>query len=121
MSMPGIGPVTALALIAYTNGFKDFHSAGAVSAYVGLVPRIDHSGKTQRNGRIIQRCSTYLRNLLIQGAWSLVRCRDDNAIKAFYQRLALRVGSAKAIVATARKMVEVLYHMSLTETHFRPA
>jgi hypothetical protein len=43
-----------------------------------------------------------------------------NAIKAIYQLLALRVGTAKAIVATARKMVEVLYHMSLTETHFRP-
>jgi hypothetical protein len=42
-----------------------------------------------------------------------------NAIKAIYQLLALRVGSAKAIVATARKMVEVLYHISLTETHFR--
>jgi hypothetical protein len=43
-----------------------------------------------------------------------------NAIKAIYQLLALRVGSAKAILATARKMVEMLYHMSLTETHFRP-
>jgi hypothetical protein len=50
-----------------------------------------------------------------------VRYLDDNAIKAFYHRLALRVGSGKAIVATARKRVEVLYHMSLTETHFRPA
>jgi hypothetical protein len=55
-----------------------------------------------------------LRGLLIQGAWSLMRSRDDNSIKSFYQRLALRVGSAWAIVATARKMAEVLYHMSLT-------
>jgi hypothetical protein len=53
---------------------------------------------------MIQRCCRYLRSLLIQGAWSLVRSRDDNAIKAFYQRLALRVGSAKAIVATERRL-----------------
>jgi hypothetical protein len=43
-----------------------------------------------------------------------------NANKAIHQLLALWVGSAKAIVATARKMVEVFYHMSLRETHFRP-
>jgi hypothetical protein len=57
-----------------------------------------------RTACIIERCCRYLRSLLIQGAWSLVRSRDDNAIKAFYQRLALRVGSAKAIVATERRL-----------------
>jgi stage III sporulation protein SpoIIIAA len=43
-----------------------------------------------------------------------------NPIKAIYQLLALRVGSAKAILATARMMVEVLYHISLTETILYP-
>lgn len=120
-SMPGIGQVTALTISAYTQNFQTFSSAGAVSAYAGLVPRIDQSGTIVHRGRIVNRANLYLRSLMVQAAWSLTRCKKDTALKQFYERQALRIGKGKAIIATARKMIETLYVMVRDEQPFNYA
>lgn len=111
MSMPGIGPITTLALLGYVGNCQRFSEPGQLSYYVGLVPKVDISGNTVRLGRILKTGCRPIRRVIIQGAWALVRSRHAGPLKEFFERLKEKKGSKKAIVATARKMLEVLYHM----------
>lgn len=111
MSMPGIGPITTLSLLAYIGRCERFSQASQLSYYVGLVPRVDISGDTVRYGHILKTGCIPIRRTIIQGAWALVRSKYAGALGEFYQRLKLKKGSKKAIVATARKMLEILFHM----------
>ncbi|EMP09554.1 transposase, IS116/IS110/IS902 family [Leptospira interrogans serovar Pyrogenes str. 200701872] len=61
--------------------------------YAGLVPRVDISGDTVRYGRIINRGCHSIRRVIVQAAWSLVRCQHGGKVKEFYQRLYLKKGS----------------------------
>jgi transposase len=71
--IPGIGPVTASALVATVDNFKQFASGGQFGCWIGPTPSQDSSGGTTRLGRISKRGDTYLRTLLIQAAKSAVR------------------------------------------------
>lgn len=111
MSIPGIGPVTTLAFLAYLGECKRFSSGKQVSYYTGLVPRVEQSGDYVRYGKIIKRGCTPIRRVIIQCAWALVKSQHGGELKEFYNRLYARIGKKKAIVAVARKMVEVFYAM----------
>ncbi|EKR19873.1 transposase, IS116/IS110/IS902 family [Leptospira interrogans serovar Pyrogenes str. 2006006960] len=93
---------------------KRFSSAKQAAYYAGLVPRVDISGDTVRYGRIINRGCHSIRRVIVQAAWSLVRCQHGGKVKEFYQRLYLKKGAKKSIIATSRKMIEVLYVMIRT-------
>ncbi|EQA64282.1 transposase, IS116/IS110/IS902 family [Leptospira alexanderi serovar Manhao 3 str. L 60] len=114
MSMPGIGMITSLAIMSYMGDCKRFSSAKQAAYYVGLVPSVDISGDTVRYGRIVSRGCHAIRRVIVQAAWSLVRCQHGGKIKEFYQRLYLKKGAKKSIIATSRKMIEVLYSMIRT-------
>jgi transposase len=109
MSIPGIGPVTTHALLAYLGDCSRFSSGKQVSYYTGLVPRVDQSGESERYGSIIKRGCTPIRRVIIQCAWAMVKSEYGGPLKEFYEKLYLRIGKKKAIVATARKMVETFY------------
>lgn len=111
MSMPGIGPIAALTLLAYIGKCERFSHGKQLGYYAGMVPRVDISGDTVRYGRILSRGCGPLRRIIIQCANSLVRAKDSGEIGVFYMRLMERKGHNKAIVAVARKMLEVLYAM----------
>jgi transposase len=110
-SMPGFGPVTTHALLAYVGDCSRFSSGSQVSYYTGLVPRVDQSGETVRYGKITKRGCLPIRRVIIQCAWSLVKSEYGGDLRLFFEKLSKRVGKKKAIVATARKMVEVFYSM----------
>lgn len=120
-SMPGIGPITSMSIIAYADNFSKFSKASQVSMYFGLVPRVDNSGQTIRHGHIVHQCNKYLRSLIIQAAWALVRSKNGGVLKLYFENLSIRIGRKKAIVATARKMVETLFAMSKTGELYRTA
>jgi transposase len=109
MSMPGIGPITAHTFLSYLGDCNRFSSSSQVSYYAGLVPRVSQSGETEQYGKIIKRGCTPIRRVIIQGAWALVKSKHGGVLKEFYERLYPRIGKKKAIVATARKMVETFY------------
>jgi len=119
MSIPGVGPITTLAFLAYLGECGRFSAGKQVSYYVGLVPRVDQSGETERYGRIIKRGCVPIRRVVIQGAWALVRSRHGGPLKDFYLRLSTRIGKKKAIVATARKMLETFFAMMRTGELYR--
>ena len=111
MSIPGIGPVTTHAFLAYLGDCNRFSSGKQVSYYTGLVPRVEQSGETERYGSIIKRGCRPIRRVIIQCAWAMVKSEYGGPLKDFYERLHPRIGKKKAIVATARKMMETFYAM----------
>jgi transposase len=119
MTMPGIGPMTALAFSATIDDPARFGSSSSVGAYVGLTPRRYQSGDTDRMGRI-SRCGDALtRSYLFEAAHIMLsRSRSTNSLKSWGLKLAKRAGFKKARVALARKMAVVLHRMWVDGTDF---
>lgn len=72
-SIPGIGPITASAIVATVTDPTQFHSARQFAAWIGLVPKQNSSGGKERQGGISKQGDQYLRRLLVLGATSVIR------------------------------------------------
>jgi transposase len=118
MSIPGVGPTTAIAFLAYVGVGNRFSSARQVSHYVGITPRVDSSGDTTRIGGITKRGCTAIRALIVQSAWAAVHTSKDHSLKRKYQELATRRGKGRAIVAVARRLLELMWVLLRTETFY---
>ena len=109
MTHPGVGPVTALAMVLTLGPAERFGSAKQVGSYFGLIPREDSSGGKQRLGKISKQGSSFLRFLLVEAGQTAARY--DPQLKRFYRRLAARKNRSVAKVAVARKLATRLYLM----------
>jgi transposase len=119
-TIDGVGPIVALAYVAYVGDGKRFGSASQVSNYLGLVPRVDISGTIVRYGNITKRGNTYLRSLLVQAGWALVRSKKEGALKNRYLYMTQEKGLSKkkSIVAVARKLAELMFTLLRTESDY---
>jgi transposase len=106
---PGVGAVTALAMVLTMGPAQRFESAKRVGSYFGLIPSEHSSGGRQKLGRISKQGSSFLRFLLVEAGQSAVR--KDAELGRFYRRLAARKHRALAKVAVARKLATRLYLM----------
>ena len=109
MTHPGVGPVTALAMVLTLGPAERFRSARQVASYFGLIPSEHSSGGRQRLGRITKQGSSFLRFLLVEAGQSAAR--KDAELGRFYRRLAVRKHRGLAKVAVARKLAMRLYLM----------
>ena len=109
MTHPGVGPVTALAMVLTLGPAQRFASARKVGSYFGLIPSERSSGGRQQLGHISQQGSSFLRFLLVEAGQSAARY--DAELGRFYRRLAMRKHRALAKVAVARKLATRLYLM----------
>jgi transposase len=109
MTHPGVGPVTALALVLTLGPAERFASSKEVGSYFGLIPSEESSGGKQRLGRISKQGSSFLRFLLVEAGQTAARY--DPQLKRFYRRLAVRKNRGVAKVAVARKLATRLYLM----------
>jgi transposase len=109
MTHPGVGPVTALAMVLTLGPAERFSTARQVGSYVGLIPSEYSSGGRQQLGRISKQGSSFLRFLLVEAGQSAAR--GDAELSHFYRRLAARKHRALAKVAVARKLAMRLYLM----------
>ena len=75
MSIPGVGPITAMFMIAEIEDIGRFRSYRHLASYAGLVPRLDASADKKRMGRITKQGSPYLRTALIEAAQAAARTR----------------------------------------------
>jgi transposase len=107
MTPPGIGPITALAVVHTLGDVRRFRRKEEVVAFVGLDPLEKSSGQKKRIGQISKHGSRLVRHLLGQAAQA---CRDQR-IKAFYLQVSRRRGRPKAKVAAARKLLINCYVM----------
>jgi transposase len=118
MSVPGIGPVTALAFLAAVDTPSRFRRARDVGAYLGLTPRRYQSGDLDLAGRVScprgtrsgKRGDRFTRTCLYEAANVLLtKVRRWSPLKAWGVRLMQRVGAKKARVAVARKLAVILH------------
>ena len=120
MSVPGVGPLTALAFRATIDRPDRFRKSRDVGAHLGLTPRRYQSGETDVQGRI-SRCGDELaRTALYEAAHSLlIRSSKWSALRAWGMNVAKRRGMARARVAVARKLAVLMHRMWCDETEFR--
>jgi transposase len=120
MTVPGIGPLTALAFRATIDQPGRFRKSRDVGAHLGLTPRRYQSGQTDVQGRI-SRCGDELaRTALYEAAHSLlIRSSKWSALRAWGMSVAKRRGMARARVAVARKLAVILHRMWADGSEFR--
>ena len=123
-TVPGVGPITALAFVLTLEDPKRFAKSRHVGPYLGLVPRRDQSGETDKHLRITKAGDRYLRWLLVSCAqyilgahgpdstlrtWGLARCAQGG-----------RTGKKRAVVAVARKLAILLHRLWSTGEVYDP-
>jgi len=116
-TMPGIGLITALTILAELGDLKRFKSRSAVANYAGLVPVIRDSNSKHYSGGITHRGSSHLRHVLAEAAWTAVK--RVPLYQALFARIAERRGKQVAIVAVARRMLEDSVRMLWKQEAFR--
>jgi transposase len=119
MTVPGVGPITALCFKATIDDPTRFKRSRSVGAYVGLTTRRHASGEVDWSGRISKCGDAMLRMYLFEAAGVLLtRVPKWSALKAWGMRLAKRNGLRKAKVAVARKLAVILHRMWIDQTEF---
>ena len=115
LTVPGVGILTATALVAFVGDIHRFRSGRHFAAYLGLTPRERPSGTVRRLGAITKQGNTYLRMLLIHGARSALRAgavtRQPDDLRAWAQALAARQTHNVAAVALANKLARFCWRV----------
>jgi transposase len=111
-TIPGVGPIVSASFVSVIDEAKRFRSAHHVESYLGLVPNEDTSGGRRRLGAITKKGNKYLRALLVQSAWSILKSADrHDPLRIWADSVAARRGKQVAVVALARRLVGVLWAM----------
>ena len=106
--LPGVGPLTALVILAEIGDIGRFGSARKLAAWAGLTPTVRGSDRTIRHGHISKQGSTWLRWILAEAAQTAKRSPE---FAATYQAIARRRGKKIATTAVARKLLTRAYHL----------
>ncbi len=109
MTLPGIDYYGALLILAEIGDIRRFPNARKLASWAGMVPSVHQSGSHTYRGRITKKGSKWLRWMLVQAAQRASRC--DGRLGAYYERVARRRGHHKAVVAVAREMLIIMWHM----------
>ncbi|MEI8703033.1 MAG: IS110 family transposase [Mesorhizobium sp.] len=119
-TIPGIGPITASAIVATVTDASLFKSGRQLAAWLGLVPRQNSSGGKDRLGRISKQGDPYIRRLLVVGAHAVLRfCRKGKAAPTRWaaELLAKKPYNVVA-VALANKMARIVWALMTTGKRF---
>jgi transposase len=110
---PGVGPITASAIVASIGNVREFKNGRQFSAWLGLVPRQHSTGGKQRLGRITGRGDPYLRTLLVMGARSVLQraAGQSDPLSRWAMAVRARRGYHRACVAVAAKNARIVWAM----------
>jgi transposase len=109
VQLPGIGVHNAMLLLAAIGDIRRFDAAHKLVGYAGLGARVHSSGEQDYGGRITKQGRRDLRATMVEAAW--VAVGGHAYWKELFERLAVRLGKPKAIIAIARKMLLVVWHV----------
>ncbi|BDX07297.1 IS110 family transposase [Planctobacterium marinum] len=117
----GVSTITATAVKANAGDGKHFKNGRHFAANLGLVPKEHSSGGKQQINGITKRGNQYIRRLLIQGAWSVLRYakQSDDRLSNWAQKVSERRGKHKAVVAIANKLARIIWSMLVNETEYK--
>jgi transposase len=117
MSIPGIGEFMAYLLLAEIGDIERFDSAKKLASYAGLVPSVNQSGQHMYFGRITRQGDVFMRYGLVESSHIAVRFDGDFGKR--YERLKSKKGSAIAITAIARELIEIVYYVLKEKRNYR--
>ena len=110
-TVPGVGTIISAAFVSVVDDAKRFQTAHQVESYLGVVPS-ENTSVHRRLGAVTKHGNSYLRSLLVQAAWTILRRRDpQDPLCRWGQAVAARRGKRIAIVALSRRLVGVLWAM----------
>jgi len=119
-AIPGIGPITASAIVATVGNATEFKNGRQLSAWFGLVPKQCSSGGKQLLLGISKRGDTYLRTLLIHGARAVIRYAENKAgPESWMRKLITRRNKNIAAVALANKNARIIWALLAKDTTYR--
>lgn len=117
MTILGVDAMTAVTVLAAVGDFHRFDSADRLVSYLGLNPRVRQSGGTPaHHGRITKAGCGKARGMLVQAAFAALR--SPGPLRALHQRIAARRGMQIAIVAVARKIAVIAWHLVTKEQDY---
>ena len=120
MTIPGVGPITALSFKTAIGNPARFQDSRWVGAYLGMTPYQYSSGETQKFGRISKRGAAAVRSLLYESAIvMLTRTKTWSKPKAWALKIVRKKGMKKAAVALGRKLAVIMHRMLITKQEFR--
>lgn len=108
ISIKGIGSLSAAVFLCTIGDIDDFAKSGKLAAYFGIVPRVSQSNDSQRVGRITKRGNKIARTTLVQ--CTLIAKRYSPYLHNFYEHIKKTRGAGKAIIATARKLLNTIFY-----------
>src|SRR3989344_1829651 len=117
-SIPGIGSVTALMIMAEVGDFSRFPTPGQLASFAGLVTSSHSSGERNRFGHITHRGSVWLRAALVESTGKV--SPKWGCLHSFYRRIQEKKGNSIARVALARKVLVLAWHLLRTRQRFHP-
>jgi len=119
--IPGLGPITASAIVATVGDAREFKNARQLAAWMGLVPKQNSSGGKQNLLGISKRGDTYLRTLMIHGARAVIRFAERKAEpESWLRKLMGRRNKNVAAVALANKNARIVWALLTHDRTFRP-
>ena len=123
--IPGIGPITATAIVAHAGDATEYKNGRAFAASLGLTPKEHSSGGKQKLLGISKRGNGTIRKLLIQGArivtrYALVAQENSYPTQTWIQAVATRRGRQRAAVALANKTARIIWNLLAKKEEYRP-
>jgi transposase len=118
MTIPGIGPITAMFIIGEVEDISRFRSYRNLASYAGLVPCLDSSAGKEKMGRITKQGSPYLRTALVEAAQAAARMQNCR-LRIFFRRRIVKAGYQKAVVATAHKILQYAFYVWKNQTPYQ--
>lgn len=121
MTIPGVGPRTAEAFVAYVDRPERFARVNRVPSYFGIVPSQDASAGVNRLGHITKQGPATARRLLVEASWQMIR--HDPATGAVFDRLVAGKPERRktALVAIAHRLVRIMHAMLKSGEVYRPS
>lgn len=118
---PGVGPIVSASFVSVIDDAKRFRNAHQVESYLGLVPSEDTTGGKRRLGAISKQGNSYLRSMLVQASWSILRLpNSSDPLQLWAKAIVKRRGKRIAVVALARRLAGVLWAMWRDDTVYDP-
>ena len=124
--IPGVGPITATAIIAHAGDATHYKNGRAFAASLGLTPKEHSSGGKQKLLGMTKRGNSAIRMLLIQGArvvtrYVLAKSQESTATQKWLQGVASRRGKHVAAVALANKTARIIWNLLARKEEYQPA
>ena len=119
-SAPGVGRIISAVFMSVIDTPLRFRKAHQVESYLGLVPSESTSGK-RKVGSITKHGNAYLRSMLVQAAWHVLRQRASDPLKRWGHEIAKRRGKCVAAIAVARRLAGILWAMWRDNTPYNPS